>query len=276
MTRESARAFVPGHITGFFSSHPGDDPLRAGSRGAGLTLTDGVTIEVRPSATSSLTLDGEPATIEPVDKVLEALSVSATVTGETDLPIGTGFGVSGALALGTALAANHLFERGLSENELVRIAHGAEVLSGTGLGDVVAQARGGIPIRLEPGAPGYGSLDGIPARTRVEYVTFGELSTESVLSGDTTQLNEAGSRALSLLVETPTLPTLMYASRKFAREAGLLTDSLRDVIDDVNVAGGEASMAMLGHTVFALGSGLSDAGYEPAVCETHTGGAALL
>ena len=276
MTRESARAFVPGHITGFFSSHPDDDPLRAGSRGAGLTLTDGVTIEVRPSATSSLTLDGEPATIEPVDKVLEALSVSATVTGETDLPIGTGFGVSGALALGTALAANHLFERGLSENELVRIAHGAEVLSGTGLGDVVAQARGGIPIRLEPGAPGYGSLDGIPARTRVEYVTFGELSTESVLSGDTTQLNEAGSRALSLLVETPTLPTLMYASRKFAREAGLLTDSLRDVIDDVNVAGGEASMAMLGHTVFALGSGLSDAGYEPAVCETHTGGAALL
>ena len=276
MTTESARAFVPGHITGFFSSHPDDDPLRAGSRGAGLTLTDGVTVEVRPSAASSLTLDGEPATIEPVDRVLEALSVSATVTGETNLPIGTGFGVSGALALGTALAANHLFERGLSENELVRIAHGAEVLSGTGLGDVVAQARGGIPIRLEPGAPGYGSLDGIPARTRVEYVTFGELSTESVLSGDTTQLNEAGSRALSLLVETPTLPTLMYASRKFAREAGLLTDSLRDVIDDVNVAGGEASMAMLGHTVFALGSGLSDAGYEPAVCETHTGGAALL
>ncbi len=276
MTTESARAFVPGHVTGFFSSHPDDDPLRAGSRGAGLTLTDGVTVDVRPAGEHTLTLDGEPAAVEPVERVLDALAVSAAVTAESALPLGTGFGVSGALALGTALAANHVFERGLSENELVRVAHGAEVLSGTGLGDVVAQARGGIPIRLEPGAPGYGSLDGIPARTRVEYVTFGELSTESVLSGDTSRLTAAGTDALSVLVEDPTLPTFMYASRRFSREAGLLTDRLRDVIDDVSAAGGEASMAMLGHTVFALGSGLSDAGYEPAVCETHSGGAALL
>ena len=276
MTTESARAFVPGHVTGFFSSHPDDDPLRAGSRGAGLTLTDGVTVDVRPAAEYSLVLDGRPASVEPVERVLDALAVAAAVTAESALPLGTGFGVSGALALGTALAANHVFERGLSENELVRVAHGAEVLSGTGLGDVVAQARGGIPIRLEPGAPGYGSLDGIPARTRVEYVTFGELSTESVLSGDTSRLTASGTDALSVLVEDPTLPTFMYTSRRFAREAGLLTDRLRDVIDDVSAVGGEASMAMLGHTVFALGSGLSDAGYEPAVCETHSGGAVLL
>jgi pantoate kinase len=35
-------------------------------------------------------------------------------------------------------------------------------------------------------------------------------------------------------------------------------------------------MAMLGETVFALGTGLSDAGYDPAVCGTHPGGASLV
>ncbi|ELK56061.1 hypothetical protein D320_01323, partial [Haloferax sp. BAB-2207] len=35
---DDATAFVPGHVTGFFSAHPDDDPAVAGSRGAGLTL----------------------------------------------------------------------------------------------------------------------------------------------------------------------------------------------------------------------------------------------
>ena len=41
-------------------------------------------------------------------------------------------------------------------------------------------------------------------------------------------------------------------------------------------AGGEASMAMLGETVFALGTGLSDAGYDPRVCRTYPTGASLV
>lgn len=271
-----ACAFVPGHVTGFFSSHPDEDPERAGSRGAGLTLTDGVAVEVTPAEDAEMRLDGDSITVEPVARVLDALSVSARVTATTDLPLGAGFGVSGAMALGTALAANEAFDRRLSENDLITIAHEAEVLSGTGLGDVVAQAHGGVPIRLEPGGPRYNRLDGVPAGTRVEYLTFGELSTESVLSGDTERLTEAGLESLSTLVEEPTLPTFAYVSRRFAREAGLLTDPVREVIEDVSGAGGEASMAMLGHTVFALGTGLSDAGYDPTICHTHAAGATLL
>ena len=272
----SVRAFVPGHVTGFFSSHPHEDPERAGSRGAGVTLTDGVAVEVEPAEHTETRLNGDPVTVEPVDRVLDALSVRARVTATTDLPLGAGFGVSGAMALGTALAANEAFARRLSENDLITIAHEAEVLSGTGLGDVVAQARGGVPIRLEPGGPSYNRLDGVPAGTRVEYLTFGELSTESVLSGDTERLTEAGLESLSALVEEPTLPTFAFVSRRFAREAGLLTDRVRGVIEDVSDVGGEASMAMLGHTVFALGTGLSDAGYDPAICHTHAAGASLL
>ncbi|WP_440991164.1 pantoate kinase [Haloarchaeobius baliensis] len=273
---EEARAFVPGHITGFFSAHPDEsDPTKAGSTGAGLTLTDGVEVTVQRGNGPSLMLNGDAVEVEAVDRVLDALSAPAVVAAETDLPLGAGFGVSGALALGTALATNRVYRRKLSENELVTIAHGADVQAESGLGDVVAQARGGVPIRLEPGGPQDNHLDGIPARARVEYLSLGELSTEEVLSGDTELLSEAGTRALSRVVEEPTLASFVHASRRFAREAELLTPDVTEVIQDVLAADGQASMAMLGETVFALGTGLSDAGYDPSVCATHPAGAML-
>jgi pantoate kinase len=270
-----ATAFVPGHITGFFTKDADPDPTKAGSRGGGLTLSDGVTVTVRPSDHPETYLGGDPVEMGAVDRVLDALDVSAQVRGVTDLPLGSGFGVSGAMALGTALATNAAFERKLSERELTTIAHGAEVQAGTGLGDVVAQARGGAPIRLEPGGPQDNELDGIPARSRVEYHVIGQLSTDDVLADAGDQLTQAGTRALSMVVGEPTLDTFMRAARQFSREADLITPDVREVILDVSDAGGTAAMAMLGRTVFALGTGLSDAGYDPAVCRIHPCGATL-
>jgi pantoate kinase len=273
---EHATAFVPGHITAFFSAHPADDPALAGSRGAGLALSDGVRVRVTPADGRSVSLDGLPIEMPPVESVLDALGVEARVEADSDLPIGTGFGVSGAMTLGTALAASAAFDTQRTENELVELAHAAEVTAGTGLGDVVAQARGGLPVRLEPGAPGHGSLDGLPARPRVEYLTFGELSTESVLSGDTAALTAAGEAALERLLEQPDVSTLFAESRRFAREADLLTGRVSEAIEAVADAGGEAAMAMLGRTVFATGTGLTDAGYDPRRCTVQPGGATLV
>jgi pantoate kinase len=274
---DESTAFVPGHVTGFFSPCPADDPARAGSRGAGFTLTDGVAVTVRETDEPGVLLDGDPISMPPVETVLDALGVAdrAGVAAESDLPLGTGFGVSGAMALGTALAANDRFGRERSSNDLVTLAHRAEVEAGTGLGDVVAQARGGVPIRLDPGAPDHGRLDGVPATRRVEYVTFGDLSTADVLAGDTDLLVRAGDAALDRLVDRPTLPTLVAESRRFARDAGLLTDRVRGAVDAVVDAGGEASMAMLGETAFALDSGLTDAGFDAAACRICGAGAHL-
>ncbi len=273
---EDATAFVPGHVTAFFSAHPADDPAVAGSRGAGLTLSHGVRVRVEPAAERSVTLDGLAVEMTPVEDVLDALGVDARVEAVSDLPIGTGFGVSGATALGTALAANEAFDGRRTENELVRLAHVAEVEAGTGLGDVVAQARGGAPIRLDPGGPGHGTLDGLPARPRVEYLTFGELSTEAILSGDTTDLTAAGEAALDELLDDPSVSTLMAEARRFARDADLLTDRVSEAIQAVDDAGGESAMAMLGETVFATGTGLTDAGYDARVCEVHPAGATVV
>jgi pantoate kinase len=270
-----ARAFVPGHVTGFFTVDRDPDPTVAGSRGAGLALSEGVTVTVRPAAETSVTLDGDSIGMEAVERVLDALDARAAVHATTDLPLASGFGVSGATALGTALAANRVLGRQLSANELLTIAHGAEVQADTGLGDAVAQARGGVPIRLEPGGPQDNAVDAIPARARVEYCVLGELATEEIITDDTDRITEAGERALSQVVREPTLEQFMRASRQFAREADLLTDRVREVVADVSGADGSATMAMLGETVLAFGTGLSDAGYDPTVCRIAPGGARL-
>jgi pantoate kinase len=272
---DDATAFVPGHITGFFSAHPDDDPAVAGSRGAGLTLSHGVTVTVEPAAESVVMLDGEPVEMPPVVDVLSTLGVTATVSAESELPLGAGFGVSGAMALGTAFATNAVCSCGRTENELVTIAHEAEVRAGTGLGDVVAQARGGMPIRIDPGAPGHGRMDGIPARPTVEYIAFGGLSTADILAGDTTTLTAAGEAALETLLVEPTLDRFVAESRRFARDAGLLTERVESAVEAVRDAGGDASMAMLGETVFALGTGLTDAGFDPKRCRVHSAGATM-
>jgi len=271
-----AQAFVPGHVTGFFTVEEADDPTEAGSRGAGITLSEGVTVTVGPADERTVVLNGERTEMAAVDTVLDALRVTGAVRGVTDLPAGAGFGVSGAMALGAALSANAVFERELSACELATVAHGAEVQAGTGLGDVVAQRHGGVPIRLEPGSPQHNRMDAVPERSRIEFVTRGEVPTADVIGGDTELITRAGRHSLSNLVAGPTLATFMKASRRFARETGLLTDWVRETVTAVAETGGDATMAMLGETVVALGTGLSDAGYDPKVCQVDPTGGMLL
>ena len=268
-----AGAFVPGHVTGLFTVDRTADPATTGSRGAGFTLDDGVTVTVRPDAERAVVLDGSHADIGSVTRVLDALDVEATVDIVTDLPIGTGFGLSGGMGLGTALAANEAFGLGHTENELVRVAHVADVAAGTGLGDVVAQARGGLVLRLEPGAPPHGRLDGIPGTERVEFLALDELSTQAVLTDRPEEITAAGARALETLQSEPTRERFMETASQFSEEVGLSTPRIRSILEAVERAGGIASMAMLGETVFAFGHDLSDAGYEPTVTHIEPGGA---
>jgi pantoate kinase len=268
-----AAAFVPGHITGLFTVNQTADPATTGSRGAGFTLKDGVTVTVRPADERSVSLDGEATDIESVRRVLDALAIDAAVEIHTDLPIGTGFGLSGGMGLGTALAANEGFELGRTETELIQVAHSADVEAGTGLGDVVAQARGGIVLRLDPGAPPHGRLDGIPGTERVEFLTLGELSTPAVLTDNPETITRAGTRTLEKLQSDPTREQFIDTASEFSAEVGLATPRLQSILEDVEAAGGMASMAMLGETVFAFGHDLSEAGYDPTVSQIDPSGA---
>ncbi|MFW5984374.1 MAG: pantoate kinase [Halobacteria archaeon] len=250
------RAFAPGHITAFFAAVERDDALDTGSRGAGIVVEDGVTVDVRDADETTVTLDGETVEFEAVERVLGMSDVTARVEIETDVPVGCGFGVSGAAALATALAANEEFALGHDEEQMVAAAHVADVLAGTGLGDVVPQSIGGIVTRVEPGAPEIGLFGNVEHEDpRIGYTVLGPLDTADVLGDKEAmdRVNKAGESALDGLLKDPSIEELVDLSWEFALESRLTTEHVEEAVGDARAEGGKASMAMLGETVYGVG-----------------------
>ena len=255
------KAWVPSHITGFFAAKRQDDPQKSGSIGCGLALALGATttietcLETDPK--TEIVLNGQVSEAPVSRYVVDRLARSPVrVKTELDMPLGAGFGASGAGALGCAYALNARFDLGLTANQAAAVAHVAEVTNRTGLGDVIGQNTGGLVIRLKPGAPGIGQVDRIPVPPlEVDYVVRGPISTKEVLSDQAMMkaVNTAGEAALKDLLKRPTLRDFMHLSRRFTVQADLASDWALDAIEAVEAAGGIASMIMLGDGVFAFG-----------------------
>ena len=119
---DCARAFAPGNISGVFKIIAHQDPEKMHSLGMGLTVSEGVVVEVRRADESVVRLNGEVATFPTVRSVAAAVTdVAVSVAVETALPISSGFGLSGASALATAYALNSLLDLGRSEEELATL-----------------------------------------------------------------------------------------------------------------------------------------------------------
>lgn len=265
----SARAFAPAHITGFFEVYDHADPLRKGSTGCGIVLSAGIETKVTIGEgveETTVLLNGkrvEGSTSRTVVEMLTDRPVRVESTAQ--VPVECGLGASGAGALGTAYALNHVLSLNFTANKLNGIAHVAEVRNSSGLGDVAAQSLGGAVIRTSPGAPGVGSCDRIPAgESDVYCVILGKLSTGSVLGSQEAvrSINAAGKDAMKRLMERPCIENFMRCSRDFSIGANLSTEKITDIIEAVEAVGGMASQAMLGNTVFALGNESASAEIE--------------
>ncbi|NOR60027.1 MAG: GHMP kinase, partial [Methanosarcinales archaeon] len=148
--------------------------------------------------------------------------------------------------------------QGLTMEQAAVVAHSAEVVNRTGMGDVAGQYTGGLVIRTAAGAPGVGEVKKVPVDAmEVSWVCLGEISTSSVLDDEKNmeRINILGRQALKALLKRPGLEHFMSLSRDFAFETGLVSPGAANAIEAVEAAGGMASMAMLGDTVFALGDG---------------------
>jgi len=253
---KTARAWVPGHITGFFSAQRKEEPLLSGSIGAGLCLSLGAatTAQAAPDIERTEILLNGIASEAPVSRfVAERLAGDRgpfRLKTDLEMPFGAGFGASGAYALSSC------FDLGLTADQAAAVAHEAEVTLRTGLGDVIAQNSGGLVVRLEPGASGRGRIDRIPVPpVPISYVVRGPISTREVLSDEKVMkaVNAAGEAALKDLLNKPTFANFMRLSRRFTLESGLASDWALAAIEAVEAAGGAASMIMLGDAVFAWG-----------------------
>ncbi|WP_076428475.1 pantoate kinase [Haladaptatus litoreus] len=239
------KAFAPGSVTAVFApTESGDE-----SRGASMAIEDGIVANVQTAGETEIVLDGEATDFEPVEGVLAELGVSARVELDAAIPIGCGFGASGAATLATAISANEVFELGHSQDKLVGFSHVAEVEAGTGLGDVFIQSAGGL---LMDGGSGRKRWEPTDA---VEYVSFGGMSTSDALGDEElmARVRTVGGRTLRSFPDEPSLERVIRDSWAFARELELPTGRVEAAVREVESEGGVASMAMLGETVFAVG-----------------------
>ena len=160
-------AFAPSHITGFFEIRDrAQDPLRSGSRGAGVCLAQGVETEVETTdhrGRVTILNNGIPSSSSAIVSRRVALKLldltkthGLTIIHKIKVPIASGFGTSGAAAIGVALAGSDALGLGLSQIEAYQVAHVVEVELKTGLGTVAGEYCGGLEVRSKEGAPGYG------------------------------------------------------------------------------------------------------------------------
>ncbi|MDP2217718.1 MAG: pantoate kinase [Methanolobus sp.] len=265
----SARAFAPAHITGFFEVHDHTDPVRKGSTGCGIVLNEGVetTVTIGEAIEETvISLNCKHVAGSTSRTVVEMLTDRPVkVESIAHIPIECGLGASGAGALGTAYALNRILSLDLTANKLNEVAHVAEVRNRSGLGDVVAQSLGGAVIRTSPGAPGIGSCDRIPTgKSDVFCIVLGRLPTSSVLGNEEAvkSINTAGKTAMKRLMVRPSIENFMTCARDFSIGTKLANEKITEIIDAVEAAGGMASQAMLGNTVFAIGTNGKDAEIE--------------
>lgn len=266
----SARAFAPAHISGFFIIDIKKDPIHSGSMGAGISLEDGAVTTVLPAKETAIKINGEVNQAATTLSAIRLLTEKPVLVETTlSIPIGAGFGASAAGALSTALAVNKALSLDMTFNDLAKAAHIAEVKNRTGLGDVAGMICGGIDIRKHAGIPPVGNIDRIPCRNEIiSWVCFGGISTRSVISDDMKKksINKAGRLRLKELIKKPTLDNFFRQSRAFAKEIDMISPQVRDAIEAVEAAGGLASQAMLGNTVFAI----NDNGALSKFGEVHT------
>lgn len=173
-----------------------------------------------------------------------------------NIPIGCGFGSSGAGAVSLALALNDVLNLNLTYLEAVQIAHIAEISCKTGLGTVLAETFGGLGIRVKPGAPGLGEVKTVVMNKDyiIACVNLGSISTRKILADVKfrDRINQLGGEFVEKLIRYPTARNFMEFSRQFAEHTGLISKRIREVLDDTDRAGLMCSQAMLGETVFCL------------------------
>lgn len=265
---KSISAFSPAHITGFFSSHYDDiDLLKTGSIGAGFSIDKGVitTIAKHSDATmpTEIYINNQLVNARVSYKTLEIFhkqysldkNISYRIEHRIEVPMGCGFGTSGAGALSLSLALHRFHGISRPLEEMAQIAHKAEVLLKTGLGTVTAETYGGMEIRITPGAPGFCQLDFIDYDSyQAAFCVWGEIDTSKALENEDLKksIGEIGKSLVKDIVKTPDIDTFLKFSYTFTKQIQLLPEKVQQIMEVFKKNGLFASMLMFGEGVFVL------------------------
>ncbi len=263
-----AQGFAPAHVTGIFEiCDEVDELLYRGSIGAGVSIKRGVwtktTIDEASKEELEIWINGQKTDSANVSETVikdflsqAPLEAGLKVEHCAEVPLGEGFGSSGAGALSLALALNEALELGLTRIEAAQRAHIAEVLCKTGLGTVIAETFGGVEIRTKPGAPGIGEVRNIPVSRDYSFasLSFGPLPTDKALSNRNLRalINKWGHELMHGILARPTLENVLSFSRRFAENTGLITKRVRRVLQQTDAAKITCTMPLFGEGIFSV------------------------
>lgn len=286
----TAKAYCPGHITGFLSKVSGltkyNNRLRnegkercsylyKGSMGAGLAIDLGVTTTVTvfekhdnySETTYDVFINGSSQNldIEVTESVVEQylkLSIGKShyikIEHEISIPIGYGLSSSGGAALSLSYALNRALAVGLDIKQAAQIAHCSEIECETGLGSVLAQYVGGFELRSEIGAPGIGVADKIlPLASdiqdlRVVILCLSPVSTKKFLTEHIEVLNGFGERMLERLCISRDISDFLGLSLEFSNHLGLIRGRSGTLIRTLKSQGFGCGIALFGDTIFSI------------------------
>ena len=261
----SSECYVPSHITGFFVPFFSDDCLKTGSTGTGVSLSLGVNTKINVMegrGSVDIYLNGTKKNSAPVSlncinlvkkKYLKYFTnKDILIQHESDVPVESGFGASASAALGICFSIKDMIK--MSPEECIKIAHETEVNTLSGLGDVVAEIKGGIEIRKSPGVDG--EIENIPSNgLKVIAISLGMKKTESVLKNPEKVkiIEKCGAKLLKKLISEPTVERMMECSKKFTYSTGIMPKEILDLIEIVSeINSFNASGIMIGEGVFTF------------------------
>ena len=254
-----SKAFAPANISCIFKIYNHKNPRWMGSYGVGFTLNEGVVADAERAKRNIVFLNNKSINFPAVISVIKRITKEKIrVNIESKLPLGCGFGLSGASALATAYAINDLLNLNKTHKELGIIAHTADAENKTGLGDVVNQFYGGFCLKIKPSSSF--EIIRIPFNNIDIYCSYySKISTKSIITNMKirNKLNNTADGSLKKIKSLINDKNLKFEdiikiSKEFSVNSGLLKDKqTMETIENIEENDGNASMIMLGNAVFS-------------------------
>ena len=254
-------SFVPGHISLTFSIWPNKNPLAMGSIGMGVVLPQGVhcaVVKEESDTDENIIIRKGKRIDDPVTlRAIELLGFNnkgLTIYLRHDLPLGSGFGISGASALAACLE----LEKDL--DLCVKAAHQAEIEFKTGLGDVIAIATSlknhmspSIVVRHEPGYSGQTSIYPINEKFIVCISGLGRETSEIISDNEWVEI--INSAALGIQFNEVSIRSAIKIGRLFTEKSGLINKNISEIFDSTPI-GSVCTVAHLGTSIIAISDDL--------------------
>ena len=256
-------SFAPGHISLTFAIHSHTDPIKMGSTGLGIVLPQGVycsIVDEKRKGNENIIIAENQIIDDPVvSRSIELLGYGnrgLSVYLRRDLPIGSGFGISGASALAACLELDKNLQNCTSA------AHQAEIEYKTGLGDVAAISSalsvGNFPLIVErkaPGANGENTTYNVENKVVVCISGLGRNTSEIISSSEWSEIINAVSSNLN--ITDYDIRSVIKAGRIFTEKSGLINDNLADILDSIPL-GAVSSVAHLGTSIIAVSDNITE------------------